>query len=56
MLGKRVLVTGTTGGVGRLGAAAVVERLGGDFDVIIDSVGGATFGLAMSTCAPAGAW
>jgi NADPH:quinone reductase-like Zn-dependent oxidoreductase len=76
VLGKRVLVTGATGGVGRiaiqlaresgahvtalvrdaaaaeellrgLGAADVVETLAGDFDVIIDGVGGATFGLAI---------
>jgi NADPH:quinone reductase len=83
LLGKRVLVTGAAGGVGRmavqlaraggaevtalvrdaarsrallgrLGAAAVVERLGGDFDVIIDGVGGATFGLAIEHLRPRG--
>jgi NADPH:quinone reductase-like Zn-dependent oxidoreductase len=27
--------------------AAVAEHLGGEFDVIIDCVGGATFGLAI---------
>jgi NADPH:quinone reductase len=83
VLGKRVLVTGATGGVGRiavqlarasgavvtalvrdaaasrellgrLGAASVVEQLGGDFDVIIDGVGGATFGLAIEHVAPRG--
>jgi NADPH:quinone reductase-like Zn-dependent oxidoreductase len=83
LLGKRVLITGATGGVGRmavqlarasgadvtalvrdaarsrallgrLGAAAVVEHLGGDFDVIIDGVGGATFGLAIEHLSPRG--
>ena len=80
---KRVLVTGATGGVGRmavqlahasgahvtalvrdaaasgelmsrLGAAAVVEHLGDEFDVIIDGVGGATFGLAIEHLCPRG--
>src|SRR5215470_17007771 len=83
LLGRRVLVTGAAGGVGRmavqlarasgadvtalvrdaarsrallghLGAAAVVERLGGDFYVIIDGVGGATFGLAIEHLCPRG--
>jgi NADPH:quinone reductase-like Zn-dependent oxidoreductase len=83
VLGKRVLVTGATGGVGRiaiqlarasgacvtalvrdaaasqellrrLGAAGVVEDLADDFDVIIDGVGGATFGLAIEHLAPRG--
>jgi NADPH:quinone reductase len=83
VLGKRVLVTGATGGVGRiaiqlaresgahvtalvrdaalaqellreLGAADVVETLAGDFDVIIDGVGGATFGLAIEHVAARG--
>ena len=83
VLGKRVLVTGATGGVGRmavqlahasgadvtalvrdaaasgelmsrLGAAAVTEHLGGEFDVIIDGVGGATFGLAIEHLCPGG--
>jgi NADPH:quinone reductase-like Zn-dependent oxidoreductase len=83
VLGKRVLVTGATGGVGRfavqlagaggaevtalvrdvsasaralraLGAAAVVDELTGDFDVAIDSVGGATFGSAIEHLAPRG--
>jgi NADPH:quinone reductase-like Zn-dependent oxidoreductase len=83
VLGKRVLVTGATGGVGRiavqlarasgavvtalvrdaaasrellgrLGARSVVEQPGGDFDVIIDGVGGATFGLAIEHVAPRG--
>jgi NADPH:quinone reductase len=54
VLGRRVPATGAAGGVGRLGAAAVVEDLGGDFDVIIDGVGGATFGLAIEHLAPRG--
>ena len=83
VLGKRVLVTGATGGVGRfaiqlareggahvtalvrdeaaaqellrgLGAADVVETLAGDFDVVIDGVGGATFGLAIEHVAARG--
>jgi NADPH:quinone reductase len=83
VVGKRVLVTGATGGVGRiaiqlahesgahvtalvrdaaaahellrgLGAADVVETLTGDFDVIVDGVGGATFGLAIEHVASRG--
>jgi NADPH:quinone reductase-like Zn-dependent oxidoreductase len=83
VLGKRVLVTGATGGVGRmavqlahlagaqvtalvrdpaasagllrrLGATAVTTELGGDFDVIIEGVGGATFGRAIEHLAPRG--
>jgi NADPH2:quinone reductase len=83
VLGKRVLVTGANGGVGRiaiqlaresgahvtalvrdaqasgdllrgLGAAEVVETTGGDFDVIVEGVGGATFGLAIEHVAPRG--
>ena len=84
VVGKRVLVTGATGGVGRmavqlarasgahvtalvrdaaasqelmghLGATVVVEQPGGDdFDVIVDGVGGATFGLAIEHVAPRG--
>ena len=83
VLGKRVLVTGATGGVGRiaiqlarasgahvsalvrdaagsqeplrrLGAAEVVETISGDFDLIIDGVGGATFGLAIEHVAARG--
>jgi NADPH2:quinone reductase len=83
LLGKRVLVTGATGGVGRiavqlghasgarvsalvrdaaasadllrrLGAVAVTEQPAGDFDFILDAVGGATFGLAIEHLAPRG--
>lgn len=83
VLGKRVLVTGATGGVGRiaiqlaresgghvtalvrapaasqellrrLGAADVVETLAGDFDLIVEGVGGSTFGLAIEHVAPRG--
>jgi NADPH2:quinone reductase len=82
-LGKRVLVTGAAGGVGRiavqpahasgavvtalvrdaaasrallgrLGAASVVQQLDGVFDVIVDGVGGATFGLAIEHVASRG--
>jgi NADPH:quinone reductase-like Zn-dependent oxidoreductase len=83
LLGKRMLVTGATGGVGRiaiqlghasgahttglvrdaaasgellrrLGAKDIVEQLDGDFDFILDGVGGATFGLAIEHLAPRG--
>jgi NADPH:quinone reductase-like Zn-dependent oxidoreductase len=83
LLGKRMLVTGATGGVGRiaiqlghasgahttglvrdaaasgellrrLGAKDIVEQLDGDFDFILDGVGGATFGLAVEHLAPRG--
>ena len=83
LLGKRMLVTGATGGVGRiaiqlghasgahttglvrdaaasgellrrLGAKDIVEQLDGDFDFILDCVGGATFGLAIEHLAPRG--
>ncbi len=83
LLGKRVLVTGATGGVGRmaiqlarasgahvtalvrdaaaareallgLGAAEVVEDVGGDFDLVVEGVGGETFGLAIEHLAPHG--
>ena len=76
LLGKQVLITGATGGVGRmavqlahasgahvtalvrdagaaqeilrrLGATHVTEQITGDFDLILDGVGGATFGLAI---------
>jgi NADPH:quinone reductase-like Zn-dependent oxidoreductase len=39
--------------MGHLGAT-VVEQLSGDFDVIVDCVGGATFGLAIEHVAPRG--
>jgi NADPH:quinone reductase-like Zn-dependent oxidoreductase len=82
VLAKRVLVTGATGGVGRiavqlaresgahvtalvrdaaaaqvlrrLGAADVFENVTGRFDVIIDAVGGATFGAAIEHVAARG--
>jgi NADPH:quinone reductase-like Zn-dependent oxidoreductase len=83
VLARRVLVTGATGGVGRmavqlahasgahvtalvrdaaasgelmsrLGAAVVAEHIGGEFDVIIDGVGGDTFGLAIGHLRPHG--
>jgi len=82
-LGKRVLITGANGGVGRvaiqlaresgayvtalvrdaaasqqllrrLGAADVVENIIGEFDLIIDGIGGAVFGLAIEHVAPRG--
>jgi NADPH:quinone reductase-like Zn-dependent oxidoreductase len=40
--------------LGRLGAAEVVERLDADFDVIVDAVGGATFGAAIEHMAAGG--
>jgi NADPH:quinone reductase-like Zn-dependent oxidoreductase len=83
LLGKRMLVTGATGGVGRIAVqlgrasgarvtalarnpdatAGLLHRLGaetvtrdpaGDFDFILDAVGGATFGLAIEHLAPRG--
>ena len=83
VLGRRVLVTGATGAVGRfavqlaraggahvtalvrdatasaallqaLGADAVVEELGGEFDVVVDAVGGDTFGRAIEHVAVRG--
>jgi NADPH:quinone reductase-like Zn-dependent oxidoreductase len=82
-LAKRVLVTGATGGVGRmavqlaatagahvtalvrdassalaplrrLGARHVVEHLDTDFDLIVDGVGGTTFGRAIEHLAAGG--
>ena len=83
LLGKRVLITGATGGVGRiavqlahasgarvtalvrdasaahgllqgLGATDVVESIDGDFDFILDAVGGVTFGSAIEHVAARG--
>jgi NADPH:quinone reductase-like Zn-dependent oxidoreductase len=83
VLGKRVLVTGATGGVGRmavqlahqsgayvtalvrdapaaqellrrLGAIEVVEDITGEFDLVIEAVGGASFGLAIEHLAARG--
>ncbi len=83
VLGKRVLITGASGGVGRmaiqlaresgahvtalvrdaaasrellhrLGAVEVVESISGEFDLIVDGVGGATFGLAIEHVAARG--
>jgi NADPH:quinone reductase-like Zn-dependent oxidoreductase len=83
VLGKCVLVTGATGGVGRIaiqlarasgarvsalvrnaasshdvlrriGASEVVEQLESDLDLIVEGVGGATFGLAIEHVAPRG--
>jgi NADPH:quinone reductase len=83
VLGKRVLITGANGGVGRiaiqlaresgarvtalvrdaatahellprLGAADVVEAMSGEFDLIVDGVGGGTFGLAIEHLASRG--
>jgi len=83
LLGKRMLVTGATGGVGRiavqlgratgarvtalarkpadaaellhrLGAETVTSQPGGDFDFILDAVGGDTFAFAIEHLAPRG--
>ena len=83
LLGKRMLVTGATGGVGRiavqlgraagarvtalardpattadllhrLGAETVTSEHDGDFDFILDAVGGDSFGLAIEHVAPRG--
>jgi len=83
LLGKRVLITGANGGVGRiavqlahasgatitalvrdaaaaeerlrhLGATHVIEHFDGEFDFILDGVGGATFGLAIEHLATRG--
>jgi len=83
VLGRRVLITGATGGVGRmaiqlaresgafvtalvrdsaaageslraLGAREVRERVEGDFEVIVDGVGGAAFATAIEHLAPGG--
>ncbi|WP_037502462.1 zinc-binding dehydrogenase [Solirubrobacter soli] len=66
LLGRRVLVTGATGGVGRFAVqlarasgarvTALVrgEPIEGDFDLVVDAVGGATFGSAIEHLAPRG--
>jgi NADPH:quinone reductase len=82
VLGKRVLVTGATGGVGqyavqlaalagasvtalvrdversaplrRLGAGDVVGEIRGEFDLVVDVVGGTTFAAAIEHVAPGG--
>src|SRR4051794_7960410 len=83
VLGRRVLIIGATGGVGRmaiqlaaaggavvtavardaaatrevlqrLGAHEVVERIEGDFEVILDGVGGVAFGTAIEHLEPGG--
>jgi NADPH2:quinone reductase len=38
----------------RLGADDVVQALGGDFELVVDAVGGATFGLAIEHLAARG--
>jgi NADPH:quinone reductase len=83
LLGKRVLVTGATGGVGQyavqlaalggavvtavvrdvdrsssrlrqIGAAGVVDRIDGSFDLLVDAVGGSMFGAAIEHVAARG--
>jgi NADPH:quinone reductase-like Zn-dependent oxidoreductase len=83
LLGKPVLVTGATGGVGRyavqlamlagasvtalvrnversapslrrLGAAAVIGEISGQFDLVVDAVGGTVFAAAIEHVAPRG--
>jgi NADPH:quinone reductase len=83
LVGKRVLVTGATGGVGhyavqlaalagasvsalardvdsseaslrRLGASSVIGEVQGDFDLVVDAVGGATFAAAIEHLAAGG--
>ena len=83
VLGRRTLITGATGGVGRmaiqlaraggavvtalardasaardalkqLGAHEVSERIEGDYELIIDAVGGAIFGAAIEHLTPGG--
>jgi NADPH:quinone reductase-like Zn-dependent oxidoreductase len=66
LLGKRVLVSGATGGVGRYavqlaelaGASVtgvrVADGLAEDFDLVVDAVGGASFSAAIEHLAPGG--
>jgi len=82
LLGKRVLIAGANGGVGRiavqlaavsgalvtalvrdpaagellrrLGARHIVDRIAGEFDLIVDGIGGAAFGRAIEHLAPHG--
>lgn len=67
LLGRRVLITGAKGGVGSFavqlaehagalvtGASAVTEDIEGDFDLILESVGGASLAAAISHIAPGG--
>jgi NADPH:quinone reductase-like Zn-dependent oxidoreductase len=77
LLGKRVLVTGATGGVGRIAvqlaresgahvtalvrrpvdvlrANEIVQSIEGDFDLIVEGVGGAVFGEAIEHLAKHG--
>lgn len=67
ILGRRVLVTGSTGGVGRfaiqlatMGGAQVTavktidESVTGEFDVILESVGGKSLARAIEVVAPDG--
>jgi NADPH2:quinone reductase len=77
LLGKRVLVTGASGGVGRFatqlahaagahvtalvrtaaqvpGADVVAQKIEGDYDLIVDAVGGPVFGQAIEHLRPRG--
>jgi len=77
LLGKRVLVTGAGGGVGRFatqlahaagahvtalvrtavqvpGADVVAQKIEGDYDLIVDAVGGAVFGQSIEHLRPRG--
>jgi NADPH:quinone reductase len=77
LLGRRVLVTGAGGGVGRLatqlaraagahvtalvrtpreipGATMVTDRMDGDYDLVVDTVGGDVFGQAIEHLRPRG--